>query len=197
MISQSLAYQLTLSDRHGRVLVPYPWMPSRSFVKAYMKALHCLWNLLNEGSVEDTDNVARSLRNPVSAAGRVLEVKSTAGEIRMGIVVGTGITPVTMGDYALETQIISGTAAGQLLHQATVVNAVVEAGGDSTTHFTRGFTNSSGGTVTVVETGIYFRFTDSGGTLRYFCMVRDVLPAGVPILDGETLSADYNVTISE
>ncbi len=198
MVTQTLSYRFTLMDHQGRPLVRYPWMPGHSFVKAYMKGLHCLWRLLNESSVEDTDNVARVLRNPVSAASRVMEVVSTAGEIRMGIVVGTGLTAVTMDDHALETQIINGTGAGQLLYQPTVVNAVIEAGANSSTLITRGFTNNSGATVTIFEAGIYFRWTDDGGTLRYFCMVRDKLGGGqdVPVLDGTTVNVDYLITIS-
>lgn len=197
MTTQTLSYRFTLTDHHGLVVARYPSMPAHSFLKAYMQGLHCLWRLLAEGNVKDQGNVARTLRNPVSATARVMEVVSSAGEIRMGVVVGTGTNAVTIDDYALQTQIVSGAGAGQLLHGATTVNAVVTAAGESSVSITRGFTNSSGGTITIEEAGLYFRWTDSGGTLRYFCMVRDIPAAPVPVLDGTTANLDYTIAITE
>lgn len=78
---------------------------------------------------------------------------AASGNANGGIVVGTGNTAVALADYALATKIATGTGAGQLSYGSHTINA---ASGTTTITWvvTRSFTNSSGGNITIAETGI-------------------------------------------
>ncbi|GAI73856.1 unnamed protein product, partial [marine sediment metagenome] len=58
---------------------------------------------------------------------------------------------------------------------------------------TRTFTNSSGGSITVREIGIYCFSTDTGAIARYFCIVRDVLATPQAVGNGEILTVQYTL----
>jgi len=122
-----------------------------------------------------------------------------------GIVVGTGFTAPTINDYGLENKILHGAGAGQLQYGGVAFG--LPTSNLNTSHFTvtRDFANASGATIVVYEIGLYVsgdmpvikpgtttRANDSyRPTVSYFCTIRDVILAGITILNGETLTINY------
>jgi hypothetical protein len=116
-----------------------------------------------------------------------------------GLVVGSGDAPNSTTTYALASQIVHGSGSGQLIHNATTVEAVTNpSGGDFQFRVIRTFTNNSGASVTVKEIGIYGNLRDTGNADRSFCIARDVLPSPSSIPDGATMTLRYitKITVS-
>ena len=56
---------------------------------------------------------------------------------------------------------------------------------------TRNFANVSAGSVVVNEIALYCCAYDTGATLRYFCIIRDVIAGGITVPNGQTLTVNY------
>jgi hypothetical protein len=122
-----------------------------------------------------------------------------------GIVVGNGATPPTINNNALENKISHGAGAGQLQYGGVAFG--LPTSNLTSSHFTvtRDFANASGNTIVVYEIGLYVKgdmpvmqpgSTNRGNdsyrpTVSYFCTIRDVILAGISILNGETLTVNY------
>jgi len=106
-----------------------------------------------------------------------------------GLVVGTGITAAAIADYAMDTQIIHGTGAGQLSHGTTTVSSPSATATEATFRITRIFTNSSGGDINVEEIGLV-NLQVGGG---YFLIIRDVTGT-LAVLNGQSLTINYDLT---
>jgi hypothetical protein len=122
-----------------------------------------------------------------------------------GVVVGTGSTAPTINNYGLENKISHGAGVGQLQYGGVAFG--LPTSNLNTSHFTvtRDFANASGATIVVYEIGLYVsgdmpvikpgttsRANDSyRPTVSYFCTIRDVIVAGITILNGETLTINY------
>jgi len=130
-----------------------------------------------------------------------------------GIVVGTGYTPApATTDNALISQINHGWAVGELEYGGTEVcflrfGTLDGHRGELTIR--RYFTNQSGGTITVCETGIYAigaQFIESSSHLISsnawrFCIAHDLTnpgnpEAGISVGDGEVLEVRYVLKIT-
>ncbi|AQU05306.1 hypothetical protein B1778_00775 [Dehalococcoides mccartyi] len=122
-----------------------------------------------------------------------------------GIVVGTGSTPPSIHDYALENQIAHGAEPGQLQYGGVAFG--LPTSNLTASHFTvtRDLANASGETIVVYEIGLYVKgdmpvlqpgTTNRGNdsyrpTVSYFCTIRDVILHGISVLNGETLTVNY------
>jgi len=115
-----------------------------------------------------------------------------------GIVVGSGNTPVTPQDDDLETKIVQGQAAGELLHGGTEILPPTFANPNGQMILRRYFTNASGGNVTCEEVGMRAPgFDTSGDDLAcLFGICRDVVAPAVVIADTELLMATYTIGIT-
>src|SRR3989304_2177165 len=116
-----------------------------------------------------------------------------AGNTNYGIVAGTGTDAVTMTDYALQTLIAHGTASGQLSYGAVTFTGPTTSGKTRYFEFQRALTNSSGGTITVNEIGVYVYPTS---TAYYYMYLRDVLGSGVVVNNGQVLTIKYRVSVT-
>ena len=101
-----------------------------------------------------------------NTAVRVTAAQGTVGVSSTGIVVGSGSTAVTISRYALATQIAHGVGAGQLSYAAQTYTAPTTDGTKRYWKITRVFTNTSGGTVTVREVGLYANFSGAAHMLH-------------------------------
>jgi len=111
-----------------------------------------------------------------------------------GIMVGTGDTAVDIEDYALEAVIAHGTGAGELIYNVIVIPTTVTIS-DPDAYFEpyRNFSNNSGGSITVKETGMYVK---AGAPDDYYMIVRDV-PTEVVVPDGGGCYVKYTLKVSE
>lgn len=170
-------------------------VPSRSPVKQLLQVLLSLFSYTGIAGVVDTGGISRTTGGSVFAGFKWQGLVNIAVE---GIVVGTGSTIVDILDTKLVTQILHGTGAGQMVHQAqtwpTVVTVVDP---NATFETTRNFNNNSGAAITVAETGVYAYYAYTGlGTQYYFCIFRDV-PTSVLVPNGGGCYVTYTLKITE
>lgn len=119
------------------------------------------------------------------------------------IVVGTGDTPFSADDYALDTLIANGSGSGELSHLTTVRGALTydsSVGAEKwTMAISRIFNNNSGGDITVKEAGLYttsfdFPFYSISMTEPIY-NERSVLSSTVPVPNGGQLTVTYNISM--
>ena len=103
--------------------------------------------------------------------------------VRMAV--GTGTASPTVNDYALQTEVASGTSPTK-----TVVWA---ADHTVTIYYAMSFTLAEAKDIT--ESGIWFQMDDSAGTPRWFLLARDTF-AAVSVPAGGTISVTYKITTS-
>jgi len=117
-----------------------------------------------------------------------------ADDVR-GIIVGTGSTAPNISDHWMETPIASGAGLGQLGYSAMAVGFPGINANMSQITITRSFANATGALVTVHEIGVVTRAYDRTATpaVRYFLILRDVIPAGISVPDGDTLTVNYRL----
>ena len=108
-----------------------------------------------------------------------------------GVVVGSSNTGVLFNDYSLIAPILNGGGGGQLSYAR--VDAAVDSWADPvfTIGHARTMTNSSGGDVTVRESGIIGEFDGTRMTLT----CRDVF-SDVVVANGETIEVDYQFQVT-
>ncbi|KKM93055.1 hypothetical protein LCGC14_1212310 [marine sediment metagenome] len=191
-----LSYRLIVRDRHGHTLHCSPDMPAHSFVQAYVQGLRALFNQAAEANVRDTSNALWSIRNPNTASTQPFRLTFPAASDVGGILIGTGVTAVTMADWKLDVKIAHGVGGGQMDYAATVIGAFSQAGGDAELTVSRLFTNSSGGQITIGETGVVCLWITTLGAGKDFLIIRDVLPAPVDVEDAQTVTVVYTVKVS-
>jgi hypothetical protein len=173
------------------------------------------WNLLfinmgllrgnSAGPTSDTTFGAGHM-NGKGTTGTVLNANSSGGYSQpyawanvssdtQGIVVGTGGAAESYEGFALTTQVLTGNTAGTLLYNAQAIPTPAYNAGTLTwtNAFVRIFNNNSGGTITISETGLY---ANCGGGSLYAMILRDLLGATVPVLDGGQLTVTITMTLT-
>ncbi len=153
----------------------------------YMHAVPLYPNL--KFPVNDTSNITQY----ITATSESLDVTAASGDVNKGILVGTGNTPPTINDYALQTKVAHGTGAGQLSYGAVTFGATASDTTTSQFTVTRNFANSSGGSITVNEIGLACSSGRMGNTVTtyYFLIIRDVIGGGIAVPNGQTLTVNY------
>ncbi|MBA7611736.1 hypothetical protein ES703_18965 [subsurface metagenome] len=186
MKQEALRYSIIVTDREGKVIKRLSGR-SKSYVKAWNQILNALAASASK-TIQDTGGVSRSAGN---ATAWHLTCPAGAGVTSTGVRLGTGSTAVAITDYALETPIAHGVAAGQLNHLAQEYTEPAVAGSTCSFTIKRVFINNSGGTVSGVrELGLYFRFASA----TYYAMgFRDVLGGGVDVPDGGAITVEYTL----
>jgi hypothetical protein len=115
------------------------------------------------------------------------------------VVVGSGATPVVETQYALQTQIMHGTGAGQLSYGHWYdYNPVATSGNFATFAVVRRFENMGTGSVSIREFGIYAMGpteTDSLLATRYM-LLRGVTPTAITLYPGDVLTVTIQFEVS-
>lgn len=178
-----LYYEVIVEDRHGRVIAHHKG-EAKSWLRQWS---HLVYGGMSGSaqSVTDTGGVARTQ----SVTYDLLGVASSAGDASRGVVVGGGVAVVDIEDYRLDAQIVHGAGAGQLDHQPTTIIYPAVSGLECRFQIKRIFINTSGGTVTVREIGIYGAITSAYKA----CIARDVLVGAVVVPDGGAITVIYSV----
>ena len=107
-----------------------------------------------------------------------------------GIIIGTGNQAVTIDDQMLQKQIPNGSADGSLTYNASTVSQDTNDATSAQITFTRTFTNNASLTVTVKEVGFLMQ---AGTNARSLLTMRDILPSGVNVSQGKTLTVNYRI----
>jgi hypothetical protein len=192
-------------DKNGKLLSKGKF-PAKSWVGNIIALLSCIistwaqttsnYSASSRSDLIDTSNSARSLLLGGGTSTSVVGGNAPAGTADSGIVVGTSDTPVSLGQYNLQSPIAHGTGSGQLSYGAITVESLVK---DTAWYFRviRTFTNNSGASITVKEIGLFVRFGMFGGPNYFSCMLaRDVPSTPITIPSGSTLTVRYIISHS-
>lgn len=172
---------------------------SESYLRQFMELLMVQMLAASEVLPAFIRDVTNTLRE-VAVSALNFQCTAAANDDSYGIVVGVGNTPPTINDYALQTKVTHGNGAGQVQYGGVTFG--LPTSNTTTSHFTvtRNFSNVSGNPVVIYEMGLYVKGDNPlpwissryNQSARYnFCTIRDVIPAGITILNGETLTINY------
>ncbi len=198
MANIQMYVRIRVHDKDGNLVHDHQ-EESRSLVKAFLAGL--LANMSNSAGLGGTHNdilgAAKTIEVADAAAQAQFESKGTATDDDEGIVIGTTNTAVDITDEKLVAQVVHGTSSGQMEYELQTYSSDIAISDPNATFLTsRVFSNNSGGTITVRETGIYARIGTTTAVVFDFCIVRDV-PTEVAVADSSTCTVDYTFKISE
>ena len=180
--SIGLFYQLTVTDKNGKIIRKTRLRRSKSFCIAFLRAIMIHMLIHANKTIKDVlgaDETCPPYVNMLSSNGAV-------GDVARGIVLGTGTTTPDNLDYVMETLIAHGSGAGELNYAAQTDIEAQEIGANIDYQLIRSFQNLSGGTINVTEAGIYSHIQIT----KYAMIVHDVFTA-VPVGDGQTITVTY------
>lgn len=185
-LSESLAYEVVVTDKEGRVIQREKGV-SHSYTEAWNKMINCN---ARQGSstIKDTGGTDRS----VGPASSHLRAGAGIGDVSRGIRVGRGTTPVDISDYALENPVDEGTGPGQLSHQEMQFSNPTVVGSDCSFKLWRVMFNYTGAVVTGIrEIGCYVMMAS-----YYALAFRDVLASSFSVPDGGAITITYEIKVS-
>jgi len=194
--------ELEVRDEKGRIIKAKRFR-GHSFLRQFIAMLRGIMfhahGASNSGNTTVVDVTGASRSYPSSAgvlhsSGMPLNCPSASSEY--GLVVGTGTAPNTVDTYALQSLIPHGTGSGQLSYGSHTFESLLVSSNTIYFRIIRTFTNNSGASITVNEIGLYAKAYDSAGTARIFCIARDVIPGGVTVGNGQTLTVRYILSIT-
>lgn len=114
----------------------------------------------------------------------------TANTTTTNIHIGTGTKPVAIDDFSLEKPIPSLSTNGGLTYNTGTVSQDTNDATSAQITYTKTFTNNASLTIQVNEIALFM----SVGTLSYELMVmRDIIPSGVNVATGKTLTINYRI----
>ena len=182
----ALYYSYQVKGADGTITVPFRRRTAHSFLQNYITWLFLRMVGPTTQSLTDTGGTGRSIHR-----NSLIDANTAAGTSTEGLVVGTGTNAVAIGDTKLQTQIAHGTSAGTLDYGASVVNLPSSTSTTTTLILTRVFANSSGGSITVREIGIYSSMgtTEGAFTNVLMCIVRDTVT--IALSNGDQLTLNY------
>ena len=200
--------------------------PSKSFLKNFLSLLYCAHAQIFDAApytMTDITNTARTVDSQgylniydrqskanlrigsspglssvlCHSGAAALPLTGTIEGSKLGIQVGTGTTAVTPTDIALAIRVAHGRATGELEYGGCELINIVFANPNGEFTIRRYVTNSSGGSITVNEVGIYAVGTDYSASAAWaFCIARDIVSPGIAIANGELLRVTYVVQIT-
>lgn len=182
------------------------------FVSSFMRLLY---RQLSQSSraVFDIDNISRtnsgggrSTFQLIGPGGNIVDAyaDNTVLSYRKNIVVGTGSTPVSMGDYYLSGPITHGKNSGQLLYAGNFIEDYYVGANNAQFSIIKYMENASGNPITINEIGLTAGGnsaldgydSDTEFPKYYFMIARNVLTTPVTVNNGEVLKVTYIFNVS-
>src|SRR3990167_2462843 len=214
-------FQAVFYDQEMSYLRSSPRRRSRSFVQAFLKSLFLTANG-NSYSLSITDTAgAGSTYSGGSTIDYYTSLMSTspgrvgfgAGMVytgnggtansstNSGIVVGTGTTAVTPTDTALTTIVADGVSASTLEYFPCSATSFTTSATQGSFALERLFRNSSSGSITINEVGVYAMNSKAGGFNGHqqpfhCCIIRDIVSPGFAVANGEYMRIIYTITVT-
>jgi hypothetical protein len=197
-------YQISKYSKNNKLLNRGRKKISHSFVAAFVRLLY-----LNFYSVSFTVQNTAGNYITYSGANPIARVSAPTGSVysvsvrnsgqaligsSFGIMLGTGITPITTTDYKLGSLITHGTSTGQIEYLGHFIpKEVVTVGSNASFTIERLFLNSSGSGIVITEIGLY-------GTVYHaeyiHCLIRDLVSPEVTVGNGEYLKVTYTIQVT-
>ena len=183
--SIGIFYQITVTDKKGKVVRKTRLRRSRSFVLQFLQFL----SVAMKGASVSIKDITSAMKT-VTPHSDDLEVHASIGDVALGIVLGTGTTPADDTDYVLETLIAHGSAATQINYAGMSYIEAQVVGANVDFQASRTFQNLSGSTINVTEAGIYANGYATGDFS--FLIVHDIFSA-VAVANGQTITVTYTL----
>ncbi len=191
-VEEGLSYSVEVRDKEGRVIQRIS-APSRSYVEQWNQLINVQCMGAAAETLKDTNgdvwaDVPKYATNFASGA--------PIGDTGYGLRVGKGFTAVAIDDFALETPLEEGTGVDEFEHQAMTWTDPAVVGPTSSFTMKRIFVNNSGAPISGIrELGLYHMFRGGGG-VKYALGFRDVLPGGVTVPDGGSITVIYTIAVT-
>jgi len=185
---EGLSYSVEVRDKEGRVIQRVS-APSRSYVRAWNQLLNVQFKYSTDTSIVMTNG------NPGSIGYHEnnLNCNAAAGIVLYGLRVGKGFTAVDITDYALETPCGEGVGVDEFNHQITAFTLPAVVGTTCSFTIKRILINNSGATISAIrEIGMYIRLE----LVWYALGFRDVLPGGVTVPHGGSITVTYTIPVT-
>jgi len=187
-VNESLSYTVEVRDKEGRVLQRIS-APSHCYVAQWNQLIRCQAAHATT-SIVITDGFPNSNQEDIIT----LRCNAGAGVTLYGLLVGKGFTPVAIDDFALEIPLEEGVGVDEFNHQAVTFTAPAVVGPTCSFTIKRIFVNNSGATISDIrEIGAY---VSGDSPPRSYCGFRDVLPGGVTVPDGGTITVTYTIPVT-
>lgn len=181
-------YTLEVKDKNGKTVSKIT-KPCKSFVLQFLQMLE---TQIFPTSTPTTVTDITGTDYTTSAHAQNFKADALVTDDAVGMLVGTGTTPVDNLDYVMETKIAHGVGAGQLSYGATSKVTSAEVGANVDFQLIRTFTNSSGSTINVTEIGIYGWIANS----YKFLMLHEIVTlTAVPNGQTLTVTITYRTTV--
>jgi len=186
-IEEPLSYTVEVRDKEGRVIQRIS-APSRSYVEQWNQIIN--YHVAQAfQSITDVFGVPRASS---SGWAESLDASAAIGDDSHGIRVGKGTTAVAIDDFALETPLGEGVGVDDFNHQAMTFTVPAVVGPTCSFTIKRIMVNNSGATISNIrEIGCYVKFW--AGATRFGLGFRDVLPGGVTVPDGGSITVTYTI----
>jgi len=184
-----LGVRAKIYGKDGELKREDPWRRSESLLEAFMLLLETAFESTNK-TVQDTSDTGRTAAGPNNASTSWIELDAAAANANFGLLVGTGTTTPVIDDYNLETKIAHGTGAGQLSYGSVSLFPTRVVGSNLEVRIHRGFTNGSGGSITIHEIGL--AVFNQG--VYYFLIAHDLYD--LTIDDGDLAVIEYKIITS-
>lgn len=115
------------------------------------------------------------------------------GSGNVGIIVGTGTTPVARADINIETQIFGGTTSGRLVYVVPgILTKAAAITGGYRIMLQRTFENDSGGDITINEAAVIILTRSTGGdNVASPMILRDLISPGHLVVNGGAVIVRY------
>jgi hypothetical protein len=197
-MKRQLWHKAIVRDRNGKFLSQEE-DKSRSFLGLWNKMIWTQMTGASYPALMVTDINGNSWPLGVGTSGNNFRMNGGAENPNMGVVIGTGNTPVDVSDFRLAALIAQGFGAGQMDYMAMVINPSVVADPNCDFFMSRQMANNSGGLITVRESGIYIMMERSLSpfTAAYGCGVRDVFTTPQDVPDGGGITVEYTLRVTE
>ena len=177
----NLEIRALILNKKGRVEKEYPWKKACCLIKAFMQVFYAQAAAAEE-LVKDTSGVNKA----ATSWGSTGTFVATLNDTTLGIVIGSGTTPVAMADFKLQTQLTTNIA-----HAAQTIALENPDSGTWRTVISRSLTNNTGAVLSIKEVALYGYgewATDK------FCYDRTLYSVDVPV--GKTINLTYKFTIT-
>ncbi|MBN2239956.1 MAG: hypothetical protein JW712_09275 [Dehalococcoidales bacterium] len=197
-MKRQLWYKATTFDRKRNLLAGEE-RPARSFLGLWNKIIWCQVVQPYHLSCPTTDIDGAYWPAGKGDTGHNFRMNGEADNARLGIVIGTSDTPVSISDYRLGQQINQGHEAGQMDYLVTTIHAPVVSDPNCDLLISRQMANNSGSMITVRESGIYMLVERgiSPYTEHNCCGIRDVFSTPLDVPDGGGITVEYTLRVTE
>ena len=196
-MKKTLWYEVIVRDCHGKV-ISRERERAHSFLKQWNEFI---WYFHFGGTIYP--KITTGSPTKLDSHDDNFRMNGGEGDASLGIVIGTGNTPVAIDDYTMGAKIAEGYGTGQMHHLANAFGTPVVSPPSCGYSISRIIVNNSGGLITVRESGLYhqhsYRWGPGAGNFYFYfsCGVRDVFatPQDVPDVGSITVNYTLQVTV--